>query len=71
MIVEYRKLFIELAEDGSWYRVYELTPKFKAKAEILAGASAEGSFTLEDIKNKVDIAIKGLVDDICSKMYGN
>ena len=69
-VVEYRKLFIELAKDGSWYNVYELTPIFKSKATILVGSTADGSFTLDYVKEQIDIAIKDLVDVICSKMYG-
>ena len=52
----YRGLTIELAEDGSSYDVYEVTPIFKNKASILFGASTKRTFSLEDIKQKIDEA---------------
>ena len=55
-ISTYRGLTIKLAEDGSSYDVYEITPIFKNKASILFGASKKRTFSLEFIKQKIDEA---------------
>lgn len=59
MIEQYKDVFIEIAEDGRWYEVYEITPIFKQKAVFMTGACVhENTFTLQSIAQKVDQALQ-------------
>lgn len=50
----YRDLYIELTDDKTSFKVYELSPIFKEKATITFGAYREG-YTIDEIKEKIDM----------------
>lgn len=56
---EYKGVIIELANDGSWFNVYEITPIFKNECMVLCGATTQQGkkYTLDDIKQKIDAAL--------------
>ena len=51
-IINYRGIFIELADDKSWYKVYEITPILNFKAYIFE--TKGGNYNITEIKKRID-----------------
>lgn len=69
---EYKGLNIEIADDGSSYAVYEITPILKNRHDALFGASVAHTYDRVYVEDQIDKALQELrlqkISGMCDKI---